>query len=58
MAFTHEKVETNNALMIVLILLVLAVAGMVEGDADAGTGARPGLLLPRSQLLAISGMAC
>jgi cytochrome c oxidase cbb3-type subunit II len=30
MAFTHEKVETNNALMIVLILLVLAVGGMVE----------------------------
>ena len=30
MAFTHEKVETNNTLMIVLILLVLAVGGMVE----------------------------
>ena len=30
MAFAHEKVETNNTLMIVLILLVLAVGGMVE----------------------------
>ena len=30
MAFTHEKIETNNTLMIVLILLVLAVGGMVE----------------------------
>ena len=30
MAFTHEKVETNNTLMIVLILIVLAVGGMVE----------------------------
>ena len=30
MAFTHEKVETSNTLMIVLILLVLAVGGMVE----------------------------
>ena len=30
MAFTHEKVETNNTLMIVLILLVLAVGGLVE----------------------------
>ena len=30
MAFTHEKVETNNTLMIVLILMVLAVGGMVE----------------------------
>ena len=28
--FTHEKVETNNFLMIVLILLVLLVGGMVE----------------------------
>ncbi len=28
--FSHEKVETNNFLMIVLILLVLAVGGMVE----------------------------
>jgi cytochrome c oxidase cbb3-type subunit 2 len=28
--FSHEKVETNNTLMIVLILLVLAVGGMVE----------------------------
>ena len=30
MAFTHEKVETSNTLMIVLILIVLAVGGMVE----------------------------
>ena len=30
MAFTHEKIETNNTLMIVLILLVLAVGGLVE----------------------------
>ena len=30
MSFTHEKVETNNTLMIVLILLVLAVGGLVE----------------------------
>ena len=28
--FTHEKIETNNFLMIVLILLVLAVGGLVE----------------------------
>ncbi len=28
--FTHEKVETNNFLMIVLILLVIAVGGLVE----------------------------
>jgi cytochrome c oxidase cbb3-type subunit II len=30
MSFSHEKVETNNTLMIVLILVVLAVGGMVE----------------------------
>ena len=29
-AFSHEKVETNNFLMIVLILLVLLVGGAVE----------------------------
>ena len=28
--FTHEKVETNNFLMIVLIVLVIAVGGLVE----------------------------
>ncbi|MBF6630202.1 MAG: cytochrome-c oxidase, cbb3-type subunit II [Comamonas sp.] len=28
--FTHEKVETSNFLMIVLILLVIAVGGLVE----------------------------
>jgi len=30
MSFSHEKVETNNWLMIVLILLVVAVGGLVE----------------------------
>ena len=30
MSFSHEKIETNNTLMIVLILIVLAVGGMVE----------------------------
>ncbi len=30
MAFTHEKVETSNTLMIVLILIVLAIGGLVE----------------------------
>ncbi|MBS0452297.1 MAG: cytochrome-c oxidase, cbb3-type subunit II [Proteobacteria bacterium] len=28
--FTHEKVETNNLLMIVLILIVVAIGGAVE----------------------------
>ena len=28
--FTHEKVETNNFLMIVLILIVIAMGGLVE----------------------------
>ena len=28
--FTHEKVETNNFLMIVLILVVIAMGGLVE----------------------------
>jgi len=28
--FTHEKIETNNLLMIVLILMVLAIGGLVE----------------------------
>ncbi|MFC5497020.1 cytochrome-c oxidase, cbb3-type subunit II [Caenimonas terrae] len=28
--FSHEKIETNNFLMIVLILLVVAIGGMVE----------------------------
>ena len=28
--FSHEKIETNNALMIVLILLVIAIGGLVE----------------------------
>ncbi|MEP6790166.1 MAG: cytochrome-c oxidase, cbb3-type subunit II, partial [Ramlibacter sp.] len=27
--FSHEKIETNNFLMIVLILLVIAVGGLV-----------------------------
>jgi cytochrome c oxidase cbb3-type subunit 2 len=30
MALTHEKIETNNLLMIVLILLVVAIGGLVE----------------------------
>lgn len=30
MFFSHEKIETNNWLMIVLILLVVAVGGLVE----------------------------
>ena len=30
MSFSHEKVETNNWLLIVLILVVLAVGGLVE----------------------------
>lgn len=30
MAFNHEKIETNNFLLIVLILLVVAVGGLVE----------------------------
>ena len=30
MSFSHEKIETNNLLMIVLILLVVAVGGLVE----------------------------
>jgi cytochrome c oxidase cbb3-type subunit 2 len=30
MSFSHEKVETNNWFMIVLILLVVAVGGLVE----------------------------
>ncbi|MBF5006517.1 cytochrome-c oxidase, cbb3-type subunit II [Diaphorobacter caeni] len=28
--FTHEKIETNNFLMIVLILLVIAIGGLTE----------------------------
>jgi cytochrome c oxidase cbb3-type subunit II len=30
MAFSHEKIETNNFLMIILVLLVVAVGGAVE----------------------------
>jgi cytochrome c oxidase cbb3-type subunit 2 len=30
MSGTHEKIETNNLLMIVLILLVVAIGGLVE----------------------------
>ena len=30
MNFTHEKIEKNSALMIVLIILVVSVAGLVE----------------------------
>ena len=28
--FSHQKIETNNWLMIILILLVIAVGGLVE----------------------------
>ena len=28
--FSHERIETNNFLMIVLIVLVVAVGGLVE----------------------------
>jgi cytochrome c oxidase cbb3-type subunit 2 len=30
MSFSHERIETNNALLIVLIILVVAVGGLVE----------------------------
>ena len=30
MSFSHEKIETSNALLIVLVLLVVAVGGLVE----------------------------
>ena len=47
--FTHEKVETNNFLMIVLIVLVVAVGGLVEivplffqkSTTEAVTGVEP-----------------
>ena len=47
--FSHEKVETNNFLMIVLILLVIAVGGLVEivplffqkSTTEAVTGVKP-----------------
>ena len=47
--FSHEKVETNNFLMIVLILLVIAVGGAVEivplffqkSTTEAVTGVKP-----------------
>ena len=47
--FSHEKIETNNFLMIVLILLVIAVGGLVEivplffqkSTTEAVTGVRP-----------------
>ncbi|MES2971961.1 MAG: cytochrome-c oxidase, cbb3-type subunit II [Pseudomonadota bacterium] len=47
--FTHEKVETNNFLMIVLILLVIAIGGLVEivplffqkSTTEAVTGVKP-----------------
>ena len=47
--FTHEKIETNNFLMIVLILLVIAVGGLVEivplffqkSTTEAVTGVKP-----------------
>lgn len=47
--FTHEKIETNNGLMIVLILLVIAIGGLVEivplffqkSTTEAVTGVEP-----------------
>jgi cytochrome c oxidase cbb3-type subunit II len=47
--FSHEKIETNNFLMIVLILLVIAVGGLVEivplffqkSTTEAITGLKP-----------------
>src|SRR3954465_10254031 len=47
--FTHEKVETSNFLMIVLILLVVAIGGAVEiiplffqkSTTEAGQGGKP-----------------
>ncbi len=47
--FSHEKIETNNFLMIVLILLVIAVGGLVEivplffqkSTTEAVTGVKP-----------------
>lgn len=47
--FSHEKIETNNFLMIVLILLVVAVGGLVEivplffqkSTTEAVTGMQP-----------------
>src|SRR5687768_6920411 len=47
--FSHEKVETNNFLMIVLILLVIAIGGAVEivplffqkSTTQAVTGVKP-----------------
>jgi cytochrome c oxidase cbb3-type subunit II len=47
--FSHEKIETNNFLMIVLILLVVAVGGLVEivplffqkSTTQAVTGVKP-----------------
>ena len=47
--FSHEKIETNNGLMIVLILLVIAIGGLVEivplffqkSTTEAVTGVEP-----------------
>ncbi len=47
--FSHEKIETNNFLMVVLILLVVAVGGLVEivplffqkSTTEAVTGLKP-----------------
>ncbi|MDH6169158.1 cytochrome c oxidase cbb3-type subunit 2 [Variovorax boronicumulans] len=47
--FTHEKIETNNLLMIVLILVVVAIGGLVEivplffqkSTTEAVTGVKP-----------------
>jgi cytochrome c oxidase cbb3-type subunit 2 len=47
--FSHEKIETNNFLMVVLILLVVAIGGLVEivplffqkSTTEAVTGLKP-----------------
>ena len=47
--FTHEKIETNNFLMIILIILVVSVGGLVEivplyfqkSTTEAVTGLKP-----------------
>ncbi len=54
--FSHEKIETNNFLMIVLILLVVAVGGLVEivplYFQKSTTEAAPGLKPNTTQQLA------
>ena len=55
--FSHEKIETNNFLMILLILLVVAVGGIVEivplffqkSTTEAAPGLKPGLHAVRAE---------